>query len=78
MVLIILIDIRWLHLFNPLIYHVLALLAIVPLAANTVAYATQLNAHPEKAAVTVLASTLWALIYIPLIMSLLFKFLPGI
>lgn len=54
------------HLYNQDVHKVFLLLAIVPLAANTVAYATQLNVHPEKSALTVLLSTLIALIYIPI------------
>lgn len=52
--------------FPPLATKVLLLLASVPLAANTVAYASALNVHPQKAAVAVLLSTLFALVYIPL------------
>lgn len=60
--------------FIPLLAsNVLLLLASVPLAANTVAYATALNAHPQKAAVAVLLSTILALVYIPLVV-ILFKF----
>jgi len=44
-------------------------MAIVPLAANTAAYAIGLRVHPDKAALAVLASTLFALFYIPLITS---------
>ncbi len=53
--------------FTEQIHRVMILMSIVPLAANTVAYATELNAHPEKASFAVLLSTLFALIYIPLI-----------
>ncbi|MCM2325893.1 MAG: AEC family transporter [Candidatus Woesearchaeota archaeon] len=52
------------------IYKSMILLSIVPLAANTVAYATELRTHPEKAATAVFLSTLFALIYIPLIVTL--------
>lgn len=51
--------------FNELIYKVLIIESLVPLAANTVAYASELKAHPEKAALVVFASTAFALIYIP-------------
>jgi predicted permease len=59
--------------FSDQIYQVMALLSVVPLAANTVAYATELNAHPEKASFAVLLSTLFALFYIPLIVMLFLK-----
>jgi hypothetical protein len=53
--------------FTEQIYKVMILMSIVPLAANTVAFATELKVHPEKAALAVLLSTLFALFYIPLI-----------
>ena len=59
-------DINSWHLFGDLAHKALLLLSVVPIAANTVAYATELNVHPEKAAVAVLLSTLFALVYIPL------------
>lgn len=57
--------------FTEQIHKVMLLMSIVPLAANTVAYATELNAHPDKASFAVLTSTVVALFYIPLI-SMLF------
>ncbi len=61
------IDSALFKLYDKSIHTVMILMAIVPLAANTVAIATQLKVHPEKVAVTVLLSTLFALVYIPLI-----------
>jgi predicted permease len=49
---------------------VLLVLSIVPIASNTVAFATKLRAHPEKAAFTVMLSTLVALVYIPVFVYL--------
>lgn len=63
-------DARMLHLFTPQIHNVMILMSIVPLAANTVAYAAALKVHPEKAAMAVLLSTLFALFYIPLVVTL--------
>jgi len=66
------------HLLSAFMYPVMLLLSIVPLASNTVAFATQLKAIPEKAAFTVLASTLFALLYIPLFVAFVFPLvLPG-
>ncbi len=48
------------------IYAVLIIMSIVPLAANTVALATELKVHPEMASLSVFLSTLIALFYIPL------------
>lgn len=47
----------------------LFLVSTVPLAANTVAFATLLKAEPEKSALAVILSTLLALLAIPLWLS---------
>ena len=52
--------------FDIQIYRALMLVAIVPLAANMVVLASLFNNHPEKAATAVLLSTLFALIFVPL------------
>ena len=67
---IIFLDKTFFNYYNQLIYNVLIVMAIVPLAANTVAYATELKVHPEKAALAVLLSTIFALFFIPLMTSL--------
>ena len=59
------------HLFNFDVYKVMVLISIVPLAANTVAFATDLKAQPEKASLAVFLSTLFGLFYIPLIAKFL-------
>ena len=41
------------------------LLSIVPLAANTVELASLFKSQPEKAATAVLLSTIFALVYVP-------------
>lgn len=61
----------------PNLYGVAFLISIVPLAANTVAYATLLKSEPEKAAFMVFISTLFALVYIPLLVSVLLPRLLG-
>lgn len=65
-------DRNMLHLFNDQIYQILLIQAIVPLPGNAVAFASLLKVHPEKAAVTVFISTIFALIYIPLFISVFF------
>ncbi len=72
MISIIFFDQQFTHLFTPTINQVLIILASVPLAANTVTFATELKAQPEKAAVTVLFSTLFALFFIPALVALFF------
>lgn len=49
---------------------ILWILSLCPVAANTVAYATEFKLHPEKAARLVFLSTLAALVYIPLVYPL--------
>jgi len=67
----------WLpHFFSPVLIGVMLLLSVVPLAANTVAYTVFLKILPEKTALTVLLSTLWSLIYIPLVILLVQMFSP--
>ncbi|MCL4338111.1 AEC family transporter [Patescibacteria group bacterium] len=66
---IILLDGALFHIFSTQIYKVMMLMSVVPMAANTVAFATQLRVQPEKASVAVLSSTLFALIYIPLVVG---------
>lgn len=60
-------DSHSIRLYTPEVYKILTLIAIVPIAANTVAFATFLKSHPEKVAVTVLLTTIFALFYIPLV-----------
>jgi hypothetical protein len=55
-----------LQILDPLSRNCLLLLAAVPLAANMVAFATQLRVYPEKAATAVLISSLLGLITVPL------------
>lgn len=70
--LVIVLDEMLFKLYGPEEHAVIILMSIVPLAANTVAFATELKVQPEKASLAVLLSTLFALIYIPLIASIFF------
>lgn len=58
-------DTTYFHFFDARIYKVMILMSIVPLAANSVAYATEFKTYPEKTAVAVLISTIVALFLIP-------------
>ncbi len=69
---IIILDSIFFQFYDPLTCKVMVLMSIVPMAANTVAYAALMKVHPEKAAVAVLLSTLVALFTIPLIAYLYF------
>lgn len=63
-------DDAFLGMYGANVHNALMLLAIVPMAANTVVIATLLNIVPEKAATAVLLSTLLALVYVPLMAAL--------
>lgn len=59
--------------YDDKVIDVLLVLSVTPIASNTVAFATKLKAHPEKAALTVLLSTLVALVYIPFFVAVFVK-----
>lgn len=63
-------DIWVFQFYEPEIHTMLMLLSVMPPAAAVTAFATQFNTNPEKAATTVLAGTLFALIAIPLVLVL--------
>ena len=67
--LVITMDKNLLHFLNKDIYSIMIITAIVPLAANTVALAVEFQVHPEKVTITVLFSTIIALLYIPFVVS---------
>lgn len=71
--LIILLDDAFLHVFDERLHSVLVLISLMPVAANTVAFATMLRIHPEKVAVTVVLSTVFALLYVPLMVTLFLR-----
>lgn len=59
------IDSQAYSLFDPTTRQVMFLMSLVPLPAISVAVAALFNAHPEEVALTVLASTIWAMFWIP-------------
>jgi predicted permease len=63
-------DLAFFHIFNQEIHKVMLIMAIIPMAADTVVFSTKFNIHPEKASLTVMLSTLFTLIYIPIFTSL--------
>ena len=69
----ILLDYYIFNLYDNTIYQVFILLSIVPIGANPVIFATALNIHPEKVSSAVLFSTVFALIYVPIIIIFLLK-----
>lgn len=50
---------------------VIVLMACVPMAGNTVVIANDLDIHPEKAAIAVMASTILAIVVVPIALSFL-------
>ncbi len=68
--LIVALDQAFLGIYDPLSHQALILISIVPLAVNTVMMASLMKCQPERAAATVLLSTIFALLYIPFMTSL--------
>lgn len=62
-----LLDRAVLGLFDPTVHTLLLIIGVVPLAGNTVAFATQLKLRPGEAAAVVLESTVFAVLYIPFV-----------
>lgn len=54
-------------LFDPMVHTLLLIIGIVPLAGNTVTFATLLKLRPSEAAAVVLESTVFAVLYIPFV-----------
>jgi predicted permease len=65
----IVLDRSWLHAFPPVAHQVLLVESLVPMAAITVVHATLRGIHPDRTAVAVAASTLFALLWLPLVFS---------
>ena len=66
---IIILDETYYGFFNPTHQGIIWLVGVVPLAANTVVVATELNVQPQKAALAVMLSTLFSIVYIPAFFS---------
>lgn len=60
------------HFYSEEVHRMLILISACPLAANTVAFATLLKIEPEKAGIAVLLSTVFALVFIPILVALTF------
>ncbi len=61
----IMLDQSALHLFDAQVHKIMFILTIVPIGANIAAFAVEMDLKPEKAASTILYSTVFALISIP-------------
>lgn len=62
-----LLDRAVLGLFDSTVHTLLLIIGVVPLAGNTVTFATQLKLRSGEAAAVVLESTVFAVVYIPLV-----------
>ncbi len=58
------------QIFDPQAARVLALLSVMPVGSNLIAFATKLDKRPELVGFTVLATTIFALLYIPIFATL--------
>jgi hypothetical protein len=67
---IIMVDRNLTHIFDDKSHQMFFILSIVPPAANITAFAAQLNVRPDKAATTILISTVVALFSIPFTLAL--------
>ncbi|MFP3977404.1 AEC family transporter [Marinobacter sp. KMM 10035] len=65
-------DSQFLGVYEPAVHKAIFLISITPIAANTVVIATLLDTSPRQAAGTVMLSTLFALVFIPVMISLAF------
>ncbi len=63
------IDRHWLHAFGPVGHQVLLIDSLAPIAAITVVHASMRHIHPDRAAIAVAASTLFALVWLPVVLS---------
>ena len=64
------IDSSFFHFFSPELYKVIFIFSIVPMAGNTVAVASLLKVHPEKAALAVVLSAFISVFTIPIMLAL--------
>lgn len=62
-------DRSWLGLFDAVAHKVILVESLVPLAAITVVHATLQNVAPDKVSLAVGASTVFALAYLPLVLT---------
>lgn len=72
--LVITLDQAFLKIYESSSHQVLILISIVPLAINTVIMASLTRCQPERIAATVLLSTIFALLYVPVMTSFFLDF----
>ncbi len=67
---VILFDKNFTHLYSPMIQNIMLILSVVPIASNTVSYASLIGVKPEKASIIIFLSTIFSLFYIPIFIAL--------
>lgn len=67
---VILFDRAFSMIFDEQVYGLLMIWSLCPLMGNLVAYAALLNVRPDEAAMSVLISTLFALLFMPFVLSI--------
>ena len=70
---IIYLDNQYFQIFAIREHNVMLVLSAVPMAANVVAFASSLKVHPEKIAAVVFASTVFAIVYLPIFVAIFIK-----
>lgn len=63
-------DITYFHIYNTLVYNILFIVSLVPLGVNNIAIATIFDINTDDIAVAILISTVFALLYIPLMVAI--------
>lgn len=71
--LVLFLDSVFFHIFDATMHRALLLISFMPVAANTVAFAAILRIHPEKVAVTVVLSTIFALVWVPFMVTVFLR-----
>lgn len=69
-------DTNYFHFYDAVAHKVMLVMSLVPTGANTIVLATQMKLKIHTAAVTVLASTVFALFYIPLFINIFWSKIP--
>jgi predicted permease len=65
------VDMQFLGVYSQAVHKAVLLISIMPLAANSVAIAALLRCEPEKTATAVVLSTVFAALYVPIMVSVL-------
>lgn len=66
----IILDKNILHFYPELLLKIIFLLSLIPVVVNLIAYSSQLGVHTEKAAVSILITTVFAMLFIPFMISI--------